>query len=143
MKYLFDSSVLIAAIVEPHPMHNRAFPWLKKAKTGVFDWVVAGHSIAEIYSVLTTLPLSPKIYPAAAWRLIYENIPKQIITSLTTSEYLSTIKILSESGLAGGIVYDALIVKVAQKSKADKILTFNTEDFERVWYQDKERIISP
>ena len=143
MKYLFDSSVLIAAIVEPHPMHTRAFPWLKKAKTGSFDWVVASHSITEIYSVLTTLPLSPKISPAAAWRLIYENIPKQIITSLTTSEYLSTIKILSESGLAGGIVYDALIAKAAQKSKADKILTFNIKDLKRVWPQGKDNIVSP
>ena len=63
MKYLFDSSVLIAAFLEQHTMHTRAFPWLKKAKTGEIEWIVAGHSIAEVYSVLTTLPASPKTSP--------------------------------------------------------------------------------
>ena len=32
MKILFDTSVLVAALVESHPMHTRAFPWLKKAR---------------------------------------------------------------------------------------------------------------
>ena len=37
MKILFDTSVLVAAIVEPHPMHGRALPWLQRAKAGEFD----------------------------------------------------------------------------------------------------------
>ena len=143
MKYLFDSSVLIAAFLEQHPMHTRAFPWLKKAKTGEIQWIVAGHSIAEVYSVLTTLPVSPKISPTMVWKLINENIPTQIIISLTTSEYLSTIKNLSKEGFSGGSIYDALIDKVGAKSKVDKILTFNIKHFKRISTLGKENIISP
>jgi predicted nucleic acid-binding protein len=32
MRALFDTSVIIAALVESHPMHERAFPWLKQAR---------------------------------------------------------------------------------------------------------------
>lgn len=41
MKILFDTSVIIAAIVEPHPLHPIAFPWLKRAKSREFDLFVA------------------------------------------------------------------------------------------------------
>ncbi len=143
MKYLFDSSVLIAAFVEAHPMHNRGFRWLRKAIFGEIDWVVASHSIAEIYSVLTTLPLSPKISPLTASKLIGENIPTKVTVSLSNGDYRRTVKRISESGLTGGIVYDALIASVAAKSKVDGILTFNTKDFERVWPERREQIIAP
>ena len=143
MKYLFDSSVLIPALVKPHPMHLRSLAWLKKAKARKIDWTVASHSLAETYSVLTRLPLSPKISPTAAYRLVSENIPKEIITPLTVSDYLATLKELSASGLSGGVVYDALIARAAQKAKANRILTFNSQYFRRVWPQRERDIISP
>lgn len=74
MKILFDTSVLESAIVEPHPMHSRAMPWLQRAKAGKFDFVVASHTLAELYAVLTTLPVRPRISPAIAWRLVHENV---------------------------------------------------------------------
>ena len=39
MKILFDTSLIIAALVESHPMHIRAFPWLKEAKAKDFELV--------------------------------------------------------------------------------------------------------
>jgi predicted nucleic acid-binding protein len=48
---------------------------------------------------------------------------------------------MSESGLTGGIIYDALIVKVAQKSGVERLLTFNADDFIRLW-TGGERYIS-
>ena len=74
MKILFDTSVLVAAVVQPHPMHSRALPWLKRAKAGEYDFVVATHTLAELYAVLTTLPVKPRISSSTAWRLIQENI---------------------------------------------------------------------
>ncbi len=142
MKILFDTSLIIAALVESHPMHVRAFPWLKKAKAKDFELVVASHTIAETYAVLSTLPIKPRISPSVAWRLINENIvPISKIVSLTPAEYSLTIKQISELGLVGGITYDALIAKVAQKSKVKRMLTLNLEHFTRVW-PDGEKIIS-
>jgi predicted nucleic acid-binding protein len=124
MKILFDTSVLVAAIVEPHPMHSRALPWLQRAKAGEFDFVVASHTLAELYAVLTTLPVKPRMLPATAWRLIHENV----------------VKHMADLGLSGGIVYDALIARAAQKSGVERLLTFNADDFTRLW-PDGEAIL--
>lgn len=142
MKTLFDTSVLVAAIVEPHPMHNRALPWLQRAKTGELAFFVASHTLAELYAVLTTLPIKPMISPSTAWRLIHDNIEISAkIISLSPSDYQDIIKRVSEFGLSGGIIYDALIVKAAKKSKVECLLTFNINDFKRVW-PDGESIIT-
>jgi predicted nucleic acid-binding protein len=134
MKTLFDTSVLIAAIVEAHPMHIRALPWLQRAEAGKIDFLVASHTLAELYAVLTTLPLKPRISPSTAWRLVHDNIETSAkIISLSSSDYKSTVKHMSELGLTGGIIYDALIVKAAQKSGVERLLTFNADDFIRLW----------
>jgi predicted nucleic acid-binding protein len=144
MKILFDTSVIIAALVESHPTHQRAFPWLKRAKEHHFELIIASHTIAELYAVLSTLPTKPRISPAAAWRLIHENIEAVAkIVSLTATEYSSVIKKISERGLVGGITYDALIAKVAEKSKVEKLLTLNSDHFKRVWPDGEKLIVSP
>lgn len=144
MKVLFDTSVLIAAIVEAHPMHSHAFPWLKRAKLLEFEMLVASHTLAELYAVLTTLPVSPRIAPDIAKRLINKNIEATAkIISLSSHDYITIIENLADSGLSGGVIYDALIVKAAQKSGADKILTFNIDDFKRVWPEGETHLLVP
>ena len=143
MKILFDTSVIIAALVEAHPMHLRAFPWLKQAREKKFELIVAGHTVAELYAVLSTLPTKPRISPAVAWRLIHENIEAVgKIVSLTSVEYSYVIKKISEMGLTGGITYDALIAKAAEKSKVERLLTLNSDHFKRVWPEGEKIIAS-
>ena len=72
MKVFFDTSVLVAALVKLHPMHSQAINWLKRAKSHDLDMIISSHTLAELYAVLTTLPVSPKITPEMAWRLISE-----------------------------------------------------------------------
>lgn len=144
MKILFDTSVLVAAMVEPHPMHGHAFPWLARAKSREFDMAVAAHTLAELYAVLTTLPLIPRITPGAARRLIHDNVETIAkIVPLSSKDYVSVIKKLPESGLSGGIIYDALIIRAAQKATANKILTFNANDFKKVWPEGEQQFIVP
>lgn len=144
MNVLLDTSVLVAALVEPHPEHQRALPWLTKAKTKSSDVMISAHTIAEVYAVLSTLPVSPKISPGLAWRLIRESVePRVTVVPLSTSDYLATIKPLSDLGLSGGAVYDALIIKAAQKGGAERIVTLNMNDFKRIWPEGASRIIEP
>lgn len=144
MRTLFDTSVLVAAFIEGHPKHERALPWLSKAKAQEFEFVVSSHTLAELYAVLTTLPVKPRISPNVSWRLLHENIESVAKTvSLSSLEYKAVIKRASELGLSGGIIYDALIAKVAEKSKAERILTFNLRHFRRVWEGKKEALIEP
>jgi len=57
-------------MVESHLAHERALPWLQRVRAETDSGVVAAHSVAETYAILTTLPLRPRISPTTARRLI-------------------------------------------------------------------------
>ena len=144
MKTLFDTSVLVAGIVEAHPMHSRCLNWLQRAKAGDFEFLVVSHSLAETYAVLTTLPVKPRISPALGLRLVHSNIEKAAkIVPLTTADYRATIKKMADMGLSGGTVYDALIATAAQRSSVARLLTLNPNDFHRVWPQGQDIVSVP
>jgi predicted nucleic acid-binding protein len=125
-------------------MHERAFSWMKNAKANAFESAVASHTLAELYAVLSTLPIKPRIVPSVAWRLIHENVETICeVVSLTAAEYRAAIKQMSELGLSGGIVYDALIAKAAKKAKVERLLTFNSDHFNRVWPSGEGVITTP
>ncbi|MBC7262379.1 MAG: PIN domain-containing protein, partial [Chloroflexi bacterium] len=99
MRVLFDTSALIAAMVEAHPMHERALSWLQRVKKGTAVGIVAAHSIAELYAILTTLPVQPPIPPAIAQQLIHHNVLDTCqIVSLSDKDYTAIIDHLSEAG---------------------------------------------
>ena len=56
----FDTSVLIASFVEDHPNFEKSFYWLEKVITGKEQGLISSHTLAELYSVLTALPVKPK-----------------------------------------------------------------------------------
>ncbi len=143
MRTLFDSSVLVAACVEAHPKHQSALSWLKRAKNKEIEYIVAAHSLAEIYSVLTRAPFKPRIFPSIAQKLIEQNIKVDAkIISLSEREYFRVIKNMVQLGLKGGIVYDAIIVECARKSKSDEIITSNIKDFSRLIPDDSIKIVT-
>ena len=130
---LFDTSVIIAAIMESHPKHLVSLLWIQKVKKAKIEETISSHSLIEIYSVLTTFPLSPKISPAVAWKLIRENIIKDFeIITYKRNDYLSILNELVENQVSGGSSYDSLIAYSIEKTKVDKILTLNSRDFIRV-----------
>lgn len=144
MTILADTSVWIAALVQPHPHHSRAFPWLTAARRGEHRLLVAMHSLAEIYAVLTTLPVHPRIRPDMARRLIRESVLSIAApVELDAQDYLATLDALADQGISGGATYDALIVRGAIKSRADRLLTFNIKEFARIWPDGVDRIIAP
>ena len=144
MKVLVDTSVIVAAMVETHPDHARAFPWLKAAKERQHDLFVATHTLAETYAVLTALPLHPRLNPDMARRLIRENVERIAVTvELQSKDYRLVLDEMASLGLAGGVVYDALAARAAQKAGVDRLLTFNIGDFQRVWPGGTRFIMQP
>ena len=144
MKAVFDTSILVAAMVEAHPKHDLALPWLEKAKSGHVGYLVSAHSLAELFSVLSTLPTSPRPTPAMARRLIRENVEGHAhVITLTRRDYSAVLQSMENLGLSGGVVYDALIARAAQKARADRLLTLNPADFARVWPEGAGVIDSP
>jgi predicted nucleic acid-binding protein len=144
VKILFDTSALVAAMVAAHPSHERSLPWLARARAGEFDWCVSTHTVAELYAVLTTLPVSPRISPLMARRMIHENVQTGgKLVALTPADYVHVVGALSELGLSGGAIYDALIWRAARKSGADRLLTLNPRDFQRLSRAGGPEIITP
>ncbi|WP_242541553.1 type II toxin-antitoxin system VapC family toxin [Phormidium pseudopriestleyi] len=70
MKALFDTSVIVAASLSQHPQHTLCFPKLELAKQGQIQGYLSTHSLAETYSVLTRLPIQPRLTPSDAERVI-------------------------------------------------------------------------
>jgi|SRR5437870_2309301 predicted nucleic acid-binding protein len=144
MKVLFDTSVLVAAIVEAHPRHPEAASWLRRAKSREIELLAATHSLAELYSILSALPARPRISPAKAWQLVQENVAASAhLIALSPEDYSATLQQAAERGLSGGVIYDALIVCAARKAGADRLLTLNQRDFRRVLPEGESILIVP
>jgi predicted nucleic acid-binding protein len=144
VKVLLDTSVLVAALVEAHPRHAQAFPWLQRVRGADVQAVIAAHSIAETYAVLTSLPVRPRIAPSAAWTLVEQSVlPFVQIVDLSSSEIREVIQHLSRRALSGGVAYDALIAETARKAHAESIITLNGGDFRRVVQGDTPGIREP
>jgi predicted nucleic acid-binding protein len=144
MKALLDTSTLIAAMLPDHLHHAHALPWLSRAKYGAFEFVCSGHSLAEIYAVLTRLPRTPPISPDEALRLIQENVRTHArVLSLSGDEYALLIELLARDRISGAAVYDAVIARVGELAGVDYLVTLNVADFLRVWPAGAARIVSP
>jgi predicted nucleic acid-binding protein len=105
--------------------------------------LVAAHSLAELYAVLTTLPLQPRITPAVAQELIRHDVLDILeVVALSAEDYAQVIKQLSERGIVGGATYDGLILQAAAKAGADQILTLNESDFRRVSPELADRVVT-
>jgi toxin FitB len=75
--------------------------------------VLAGHALAETYSVLTRLPGDARLAPADAARLLRVRFSAPLaLGSSRTRELPDT---LSRLGIAGGAVYDALVALAAEE----------------------------
>jgi len=144
VKVLLDTSVLVAAMVESHPAHERALPWLQQAKRKEITAFVASHTLAELYAVLTRLPVQPPISPATAWQLIRENVLDALeVVSLSADDYRIVLEHLSQTGIVGGATYDALIAHAALKATTDQLVTLNDRDFRRIYPALSEQIATP
>lgn len=133
MKVLFGTNVIIAAFINSHPEHKRSLPWLQKAVKKQIEGLVSVHSLIEVYSVITRLPLSPKISTDLALKLIKENILNSFkLIDYSSKDYIDLLASLEKDNISGGASYDGLILWAAEESKADRIITLNINDFIRV-----------
>jgi predicted nucleic acid-binding protein len=143
VRILLDTSVLVAAMVEAHPAHDKGLMWLKRATSGGEKGLVAAHSLAELYAILTTLPVQPSISPADAQQLIRQNIVEKLeIVPLSSQDYVQVLEHLTNLGIVGGATYDALILHAAANAKVDLVATFNEKDFRRVYPSLADKIVA-
>ncbi len=143
MKVLFDTSVLVPAFVDQLSNHTAAFVCFTTYTSGEHEGFCSTHALAETYSVLTSLPLPKRISSAEAHLIIQENILKRLsVVELRTQDYLNALKLVSQNGLTGGIVYDALHLEAAKKARCIRGYTYNVGHFQSL-SPDEQLISSP
>ena len=100
------------------------------------------HSIAEVYAVLTRLPVQPRIHPLEAVRILTDNIlPHFEVMAIGKKEYVEALNSAGKGGWSGGKIYDALLLCGAAKSGVKRIYTLNLKDFRHLAPPSLQRII--
>jgi predicted nucleic acid-binding protein len=110
----------------------------------IVSFLVAGHSLAELYAMLSSYPTRPRLTPGVATRLVHENVATVAhVVPSTAADYASVVRTVAELGLSGGVVYDALVAQAARKANAERLLTLNVRDFLRVWPEGAGIVVAP
>ena len=106
VKILFDTNVLVGALVQQHPTHGVCVGWLQQVRSGEVEGYVGMHSLAELYSVLTKLPLSEKISPRSAQALIMTNVQPFVKVSLDFTDYCTAIDRVTQAGMVSSAIFE-------------------------------------
>ncbi|MFP4067441.1 MAG: type II toxin-antitoxin system VapC family toxin [Spirochaetaceae bacterium] len=126
MRVLFDTSVLVAALVDQLSNHQSAFGVFDSYTRDENEGYCSTHALSETYSALTALPLPRRISSVEARMLIEESILGRLeIVELNNVDYMNAIENVSVRGLTSGIIYDALHVEAAKKASCSRIYTYN------------------
>jgi predicted nucleic acid-binding protein len=130
MKAFFDTSVLVGAFYGDHPRHAACLGLLVDASKKTHFCAV--HSVAELYAVMTRLPVRPRITPEQGL-LFVENVRDHLsVITLTAAEYIDTVADAARRGLGGGRIYDLLILRCALKASPEQVFTLNRPEFMRL-----------
>lgn len=129
MRVFFDTTVLVASMIEDQSGHDAALQALDRCAKDDRGYA-ALHSVAECFATLTGGRLAVQVSPADAAEMIRTNVAEALeLVALTKTEYVNLIASAQSIGVRGGGIYDSLLLECARKSKAERILTFNTRHF--------------
>ena len=107
-----DTSVAVPLLVQTHQAHATVVRWWDRREVAL-----SGHALVETYSVLTRLPGDLRLTPADAARLLAERFLEPLLLGSDLAGRLPDV--LSQHGIAGGEVYDALVALAAVEHGAD------------------------
>jgi predicted nucleic acid-binding protein len=105
--YACDTSLLVPALVSWHPGHDPARRAIRESVTAV-----PAHVLLETYSVLTRLPAPHRVSPGDAAAVV-TGLRLEPVT-LPAAQQRDLVAVVSEAGIRGGAVYDALVGATAR-----------------------------
>ncbi len=143
MRVAFDTSVLVAALLEAHPRHERAVLWVDAVTAGRFEGLVAWHGLAEVWAVLTRLPGALSVPAATGHRMVQRVATRLVPLAMEPEDYEMALERCADRGLRSGAVFDALHLAVAERAGAEAFLTFDPDDFERLAVEGGPRVVLP
>jgi len=141
VKIAFDTSVLVAATVGSHPRHPEAASQVELARQGEHTGFICTHALAELYSVLTKIPLQQRVSPSEALPVVQALRDFLDVIPCDGSVYEAAIERCANRNLRSGGIFDALHLIAAETVQADVFSTFNVRDFERLQEAHSPRIV--
>jgi predicted nucleic acid-binding protein len=141
MRWFFDSSVLVAALLPDHEHHARSFAAFAAATPR--NAGCAAHSLAEVYATLTRYPGKQRLSAEGAALLVQEVENRLALVWLDGDEYRSAIRRIATMGIVGGAVHDAVVAACALKAGADHIYTWNVRHFNMLGADVESRVKTP
>ena len=130
MSFLCDTSVLFAASDGGH-VHHRASLELVATATPEHSFVAA-HSLAELYATLSGVP-GPRMRRLDQVLQAVEHTARVFTpVTLSTDDHLEVLRHVTDAGARSGQIYDALILKCAERAEVETVYTWNLAHFERV-----------
>jgi len=141
VKWFFDSSVLVPALLPDHVHHARSFAAFAAATSR--NAGCAAHSLAEVYATLTRYPGKQRLSAEYGGLLVQEIEHRLALVWLDGDEYRAAIRRIATMGIVGGAVYDALVAACALKAGADHIYTWNLRHFNMLGADVESRIMAP
>jgi predicted nucleic acid-binding protein len=127
VKWFFDSSVLVPALLPEHEHHARSFAAFVVASPK--NAGCAAHSLAEVYATLTRYPGKQRLSAEYAALLVEEIERRLTLVWLDGNDYRAAIRRIASMGIVGGAGYDGLVAACTLKSGADHLYTWNARHF--------------
>jgi predicted nucleic acid-binding protein len=144
VRLYFDTSVLVSLAVAHHPHHDLAYAAFRQVTPRRHEGFVSADGLAETFSTLTRLPITPMFHPTEAYRFVSETIVGNCaVVHLVEKDHLATLEAAAKAGLRGGAIYDALQLRCAEKARCDRIYTFNISNFVRIAPHLGKQIVRP
>jgi predicted nucleic acid-binding protein len=101
------------------------------------------HSLAEVYAVMSSLPVAPGIPPEQVMLFVEEVRSRLTLVLLDEKEYFQTIQRCADRGFTSDRIYDALLLSCAAKSGAQTIFTWDLKHFQATAPELTDRIRTP
>ena len=112
-----------------HDHHVRTRAEIERRERAGEQLVLAAHSLAETYAVLTRLPAPNRLRAGDAIALLEANWRSTPVVHLTGAETWRALQGAPRRGVIGGQTYDMLITACALKAGAATIITWNVRHF--------------
>ena len=136
-----DTSVLVAVAQIPHIHHAPSRELWNQCSAD--QTALSTHTLAEVYSSLTAMPLGMRLSPKNAWLAIEAFLKRATPVALSAEEYAETLRRTAGLGHSGGMIYDALHLACARKVNAERIYTWNVRHFKMIAPDLADRIFTP
>src|SRR5260370_16047545 len=141
MQEFFDTSVLVASFWRGHLHH---VPSLKRFAAAEKRSSACGiHSLAEVYSVMTALPVKPMIPPEQALLFVEEVRNRLTLVSLSVEEYFAAIQNAATGAFTAARIYDSLLLPCAANCKAHAAFTWSFRHYQSLAPSLAPRIQTP